>query len=66
MNAPQPDNLPPQDPWQQVSWEAHEKAQLKRMALIPFPRKLEMLEEMHQMFLQMQKKPPRPAEKNRS
>jgi hypothetical protein len=61
MNPAEPENSTPHDPWQEVSWEAHEHAQLLRMAKIPFARKLEMLEEMHQMFLHMQKNPPRPV-----
>jgi len=43
----------PTDPWQEVGWESHESAQLKRMAKIPFSRKLEILEEMQRRFLQM-------------
>ena len=54
-----PDNPQPSDPWQEATWEGHEKAQLKRMAKIPFSRKLELLEEMHLRFLRMQATPPR-------
>ena len=49
----------PEDAWAEATWEGHEKAQLRRMALIPFARKLEMLEEMHLRFLFMQKSMPK-------
>jgi hypothetical protein len=41
------------DAWAEATWEGHEKAQHKRMAAIPFARKLELLEEMHLRFLRM-------------
>jgi len=50
--APQETSI---DPWAQTTWEAHERAQARRMAALPFARKLEMLEEMHLRFLHMQK-----------
>ncbi len=56
-----PDQQQASDPWQEATWEGHEKAQLKRMAKIPFSRKLEILEEMQRRFLQMRATPPRPV-----
>lgn len=41
------------DPWAEATWEGHEKAQDRRMAAIPFARKLELLEQMHLRFLRM-------------
>ena len=43
------------DPWEEATWQGHEKAQLRRMAAVPFARKLELLEEMHLRFLWMQR-----------
>ena len=43
------------DPWQEVGWDTHRKAQLKRWAAIPLAQKLEWLEAAQQMSLQLKR-----------
>ena len=43
------------DPWQEVGWETHRRAQMKRWAAIPFAQKLEWLENAQELSLQLKR-----------
>ena len=50
-----PENSPPPRGWEAGSWDGLERAQLREWARIPFARKVELLEEMQAIAMQLQR-----------
>jgi hypothetical protein len=50
-----PDNSTPPDGWEAGTWDGLERAQLRQWAKIPFWRKVELLEEMQAIAIQLKR-----------